>query len=93
MKGFKGFVKDPNAILDYSLDWGPWLDGDTISTSTWVVESPLVIEAGSENFNDTVTTLYISGGDVNQRYTVTNTITTAAGRRDDRSLELRIRNR
>lgn len=89
----KGFVKDPQAILDYSLDWGPWLDGDTISTSNWVVESPLVIESGTESFDSTTTVLFISGGTAGQTYLVTNTITTAGGRTDERSFELRIRNR
>jgi len=89
----KGFVKDPQAILDYSLDWGPWLDGDTISTSNWVVASPLVIESGTESFDSTTTVLFISGGTAGQAYLVTNTITTAAGRTDERSFELRIRNR
>ena len=89
----KGFVKDPQAILDYSLDWGPWLDGDTIATSNWVVESPLVIESASEVFTATTTTLFISGGDAGQSYSITNTITTAAGRTDERTLDLRIRNR
>ena len=27
------FTKDPNAVLDYSVDWAKWLDGDTIATS------------------------------------------------------------
>lgn len=89
----KGFVKDPQAILDYSIDWGPWLDGDTLNTSNWVVESPLSIVSGSEAFDDTTTRLFISGGTVGQNYIAVNTITTAGGRTDERTLELRIRNR
>ena len=89
----KGFVKDPNAILDYSLDWAPWLDGDTLTSSTWVVDSPLSVVSGSEVFDNTTTSLFISGGVQGTSYTITNSITTAGGRTDDRSLELRIRNR
>ena len=89
----KGFVKDPNAILDYSFDWGPWLDSDTIDTSVWIVESPLVIESGTESNTDTITTLFISGGEAGETYTITNRITTDGGRLDDRSFEIRVRNR
>lgn len=89
----KGFVKDPQAILDYSLDWGPWLDGDTLSTSSWVVESPLTIVPSTEVFDSTTTSLFLSGGTAGEKHMVTNTITTALGRKDERSFELRIRNR
>jgi hypothetical protein len=58
-----------------------------------VVEAPLVIKSGSEVFDTTTTGLFISGGVVGQKYSVTNQITTAAGRVDERSFELRIRNR
>lgn len=90
----KGFVKDPQSVLDYSLDWGPWLGAtDTITISTWVLDSPLVSEGGGESNTDTTTTLFISGGEAGQSYNVTNSITTLGGRKDDRTIELRIRNR
>ena len=87
----KGFVKDPQANLDYSLDWEPWLDGDTLTTSVWVLESPL---AGSnEAFDTTTTRIFISGGDAGNSYLAVNTITTAGGLTDERSFEIRVRNR
>ena len=87
----KGFVKDPDGVLDYSFDWGPWLDADTISTSVWIVESPL---APSNETNDTTTTrLFLSGGIHGQNYLITNRITTAGGLTDDRSFEIRVRNK
>lgn len=90
----KGFVKDPQAILDYTFDWGPWLGStDTITISTWVVESPIVSEGGGESKTDTTTTLFVSGGVHGNNYDVTNSITTLGGRKTDRSIELRVRNR
>ena len=87
----KGFVKDPNATLDYSFDWGPWLDTDTIDTSVWVVESPLV---PTNETNDTTTTrVFLSGGTHGNKYLVTNRITTTGGLIDDRSFEIIVRNR
>jgi hypothetical protein len=87
----KGFVKDPNATLDYSFDWGPWLDGDTIDTSVWIVESPI---APTNEANDTTTTrVFLAGGSHGSNYLITNRITTAGGLTDDRSFEVRVRNR
>lgn len=89
----KGFVKDPDAVLDYGFDWSQWLGTDTIATSTWIVESPLSIVPASEFNDDTTTRLFISGGDLNASYVITNQITTVGGRTDDRSIEIRIKQR
>ena len=38
-------VKDPNAVLDYFLDWTSWLTtGDTIDSIVWTVPSGLTLE-------------------------------------------------
>jgi len=89
----KGFVKDPDATLDYSFDWSPWLGADTIVSSSWTAESGITIVSASESFTDTITTLFISGGTVGENYTLKNSITTNASRSDDRSIEIRIRER
>ena len=34
------FLKDPDAVLDYSVDWSKWLAGDQIQTSAWLVSDP-----------------------------------------------------
>ena len=31
------FTKDPDAVLDYSVDWSLWLAGDQISSSEWML--------------------------------------------------------
>ena len=52
----KGFVKDPDATLDYSFDWSPWLGTDTISTSQWFIDSSgLSIVPASETIYDNST--------------------------------------
>lgn len=89
----KAFVKDPAAVLDYSLDWGPWLSADTISNSSWVVESGISIESGSEVFDTTTTGLFISGGVHGENYLVTNQIITTGGKTDERSFQIKVRNR
>lgn len=84
----KTYYKDPDAKLDYKIDWSDWLDGDTISTSTWIVPSGIT-EESSTNTN-TTTTIWLSGGTHAVKYKVVNRITTAAGRIEDRSFHVKI---
>lgn len=84
--------KDPQAVLDYSLDWE--LDeGDTISASSWaiVVGAGLVID--SENFGDDYTTVWLSAGVAGTTYKLTNTISTVDGRTDERTINLKVKQR
>jgi hypothetical protein len=76
--------KDPDAVLNYVMDWSDWLDsGETISTSTWTVDSGLTED--SETETTTTATITLSGGTVGSRYRVTNRITTSGSQTDDRS--------
>jgi hypothetical protein len=84
------FTKDPNALLDYTIDWTDWLDGDTIASSSWTPDAGLTATAPSHT--TTAATTWLSGGTVGATYRVTNRITTAAGRTDDRSLYITIKN-
>lgn len=85
------FVKDPDATLDYRADWTLWLDGDTIATSSWIVPAGLTNEAEAINAENTVAIVWLSGGTLGQKYEVINRIVTNAGRTDDRTLTIRIR--
>lgn len=85
------FDKDPDAILDYTVDWSRWLDTDTILTSQWTVPTGLT-QASSSN-TATSATAWLSGGAAGQSYTVTNRITTTGGRTDDRSFTIRVEER
>lgn len=89
----KTYVKDPGAVLDYSFDWGEhWLAvGETISTSTWTVETG--ITADSNSHDATTTTVFLSGGTAGENYQVTNHITTSQARQDERSLTIQVRQR
>src|ERR1044071_3699045 len=70
---------------DYSFDWSAELatDGDTISASSWATSAVgLVINAADKpaTFDAKTTTVWLNAGSTVAEYTVTNTITTAAGR-------------
>lgn len=89
------YMKDPSAVLDWQFDWSAWLSGDTITSSTFAV-SP--VEAGGVTIDrtgstQTTATVWLSGGIAGKVYLVTNHITTAGGRTDERTMQLMVRDR
>lgn len=95
------FTKDPSAVLDYGFDWTErdWLEaGETITASTWAItepsgEDPILLVEDSETSDTTTTTIWLSAGTVGKTYSVTNHITTSAGRQDDRTFKVKVANR
>lgn len=87
------YKKDPNAVLDYTFDWSAWLLplSDTIASVTWIVTSGLTTSLPSNT--TTTATVFVSGGVVNSTEKLTCRITTASGRVDDRSVDLKITER
>lgn len=89
------FRKDPQAVLDYELDWGTasraedrWLrNGDTITESGWTINGPddELVRTSSTN-SDLTTTIWLSGGTPGAAYEVVNQISTAQGRIAERTL-------
>lgn len=100
---FTSKTKDPDAVLDYQWSDDGWLvDDDTITDATFTVyasdggdistedTNPVVVD--SDSFTDTTATAWLSGGQTQYSpYLVTCHITTAAGREDDRTLKLAIK--
>ena len=82
--------KDPNAVLDYTLDWSAYLTPlvDVITSVTWILSSGLT--KVSQSNTTTTATAFVSGGVLGNTETLTCRITTAAGRTDDRTVLLRI---
>lgn len=81
--------KDPNSVLDYSIDWSDWLDTDTIATSTWTIPAGLTM--GNETNSTTTVTVWLSGGTAGTTYTILNRITTAGGRTADQTFKIFVR--
>jgi len=80
-------VKDPNATLDYTIDWTAWLGTDSISDSSWSIDikgSLSLTDGGVEQGVKAV--VWLSGGKVGTTYNVVNRITTTAGRVDERTI-------
>ena len=92
--------KDPDSVMDYGVDHSAWLDTDTISASEWLIDNTLItapgqtvngLTAGTSTFDATTTTIWLSGGTELSTYDLTNRVTTAAGRTDDRTMTVRVR--
>lgn len=83
------FLKSQVAVLDYTVDWGPYLAGvDTIASSSWTVPSQLT---GSGQANSTTTaSIRVAGGVVGKEYTIVNKIVMASGQIDERSFTLQV---
>jgi hypothetical protein len=83
--------KDPNADLNYSIDWTQWLTGsETIASSTWAVDpkSGMTMHDAGLDVSNKIATVWLRGGAVGLSYPVTNSITTNSvpPRKDDRSI-------
>ena len=89
-------LKDPEAVLDYAIDWGAeYLSGDALAASSWLV-SPVEPDGASvagSSFDLLVSTVQVAGGRPGRIYRVTNHVTTANGREDSRSIMLRVEKR
>ena len=87
------FTKDPDAVLDYSVDWSAWLAGDEISSSEWQLENGAAIEKVTDTNTTTSATVWLRGGDAGTTYLVTNRIVTMGGRTDDRTITVKVEDR
>ena len=93
--------KDPDAILDYLVDFASKTNsngkedylqvGEVILTATSFASSPDITIISTTKINaDTSVLLWVSGGLLNQLYTITVRVVTSLGRTDDRSFQLQI---
>ena len=83
-------TKDPDARLDYGVNWGEkWLnENDTIVASEWII--PVGITGDNDSFSSVKTMIFLSGGTVGETYIIVNRITTNVGLINDASIFLSI---
>jgi hypothetical protein len=79
---------DPDAIVDYVIDWTAWLAGDNIATSAWELVN--CTESSASNTTKTAT-VFISAAVAGKVVTMRNRITTSGGRTEDRTLRASVR--
>lgn len=96
--------KDPDEILDYSVDWSRWLNGATIINATWYVDNEsgvktlitngLVvngIQRVSATVSGSVTTIHLGLGTANKEYKFYCKIDDSTGSVGERVIKLRIK--
>lgn len=85
----KRYKKDPNDRLDYGFEWHKWMpDGDSIFQSEWTISGPdsaLTMASPFIDAEDQKTGVYLMGGTLKGKYTLTNKMTTTLGRIKERS--------
>ena len=89
-------MKDPEAVLDYSIDWGAdYLAGDALTDSSWTVSpaEPGGVAIVSDRSDLLVATVEVEGGIAGRLYRLTNHVVTAEGREDSRSIMIRVEKR
>jgi hypothetical protein len=89
-------LKDPDAALDYAVDWGAeYLNGDTLAQSTWEVtpaETGGITILGS-SFDQSLANVTATGGIAGRMYQLTNHVVLTSGLTDSRSIVLRVEKR
>ena len=84
--------RDPDEVLDYVVDWSARLSADTISTSSFAIDSGVAV-IGVTSATTTTTTVWLSGGVAGEITQVRARIVTAGGRTMDQTLTQKINNR
>ncbi len=96
------YKKDPNAVLDYLVDFAAKTNGrgiedylqngEFIVSKTIISSAPAELIINSSSLTDMYTsvTIWLSGGTVGKIYTVTCRIVTNMGRTDDRSFQIQV---
>jgi len=84
------FEIDPDATVDYVFALAADLDGDTISTVTFLLPDGLT-EVSSSN-TDTTATIFVSGAARCGYYRITCRYTTVGGRTQDKTIRVVGRN-
>ena len=87
--------KDPQAVLDYGIEWDDWLIGaDAIVASTWVrTGDDNALTISQPYFDAKVAGVWAAGGTVGATYVLTNHVTTSQGRQDDRTIIIQVEER
>jgi hypothetical protein len=87
----KVYTHDPDAILDYYLDWSVWLEGSaTLVTSTW--EAIGSVTLAQDSILGSFTGVWVMATDEEGLVDLINHVVDSEGREDDCTIRLILRN-
>lgn len=86
------FQKDPDATLDFAVDWTAELRaGDSITAAAWTVPAGITQPATPvASLTGAKATVWLTGGSVGETYPVVCRVTTAQGRIDERTIRITV---
>jgi len=97
------WVKDPDAVLDYTFDWAAstngtgttdWLaSGETISSHTIDADTGITVDSSALTDSNTSVTVWLSGGTAGTEYNVRCEIVTSGSRTDERTMMIKVEQR
>lgn len=85
-RGALDFEIDPDATEDFGFNFAPGLDGDTISSVSFLLPDGLT-EVSSSN-TATTATVFVSGAERGRIYRITCRYVTAGGRTRDKTIRV-----
>lgn len=85
----KNYIKDPSDKAFFEFVWTDFLDGDTITTSTFSVDSTDIVIDSDEN-TTTTAKAKLSLGKAGADYLLSNQIVTASGQEFERSMTIKV---
>ena len=101
---FRWVNKDPNEILDYSVDWSRWLGSATLSSVLWYVDNDSGVKTSIGNgqvvngiqcvtstYTNTTATIHLALGTLNKEYKFYCAITDSTGSVAERVIKLNIK--
>lgn len=84
------YIKDPDSIRTFGIDWATFLGGLSFNTSVWTVTTGSV--AIDSNTTSTVFSLVLlSGGAVGEKCALRNRVTRSDGEREDQTIYVKIK--
>lgn len=89
----KIWLKDPDEVEKYTIDWTQYLKGDTIASTDWYMNESTTasgITLSSETNTTTSASVNIGGGYHGGRYVLSNRIVTAASLTKEKKLIIHV---
>jgi hypothetical protein len=103
---YKWPPKDPDELLDYSVDWSRFLASATISSVEWFIEDADGVKTSFPNLStvnglqrvnatntNTVATIHLALGDNNKSYKLFCRINDSSGNIGERSVRIAVKER
>lgn len=84
------YIKDPDAIRTFGINWAEFLGGLTFNSSTWSVTSGTVV-IDTNTTSTTFSLVKLSGGTLNEKCALRNRVTRSDGERDDQTIYIKIK--